>query len=330
MQKKWILSSVAILSVVGMGTQVDATCSQSVYGESPTYSTMDFGRTISGIIKSATESIRDGEHGAELIAKQEENNEKAGSGSGSGGGGGSSDNEEAKEKESEVPGESEFLGSAYNFVRLEILGKEGNIGYEPIKRAVGSASAGSVRQNIYQAVIDNFFVDMNKSNQRTTEYQNQILNQRQAYVEESTNRHITFAYKVKGFIQNDLQAIPTAALSCGCELASLVINAHTLEEMVKAELVDLAMQIELMEADAIQLMMEYQSPILLGETKEATYGSASSGNTNNNGSGTGDSGNSSGNGTSSNENSNNSSGNESGGGSEGNNSSGNGTEGGAQ
>ena len=224
----------------------------------------------------------DGEHGAKLIAKQEEDNERAGSGSGSGGGGSSND-EQAQETETETPGASEFLGSAYAYIKTEILGKEGNIGYAPLKRAVGSASAGSVRQNIYQAILDNFFVDMTKSNQRTTAYQMQIMNQRQEYVEEATARHMTAAYKVRGFIQNDLAAIPAAALSAGNELASLAINAHTLEEMVKAELVDLAMQIELMEADAIQLLMEYQSPILMAETKEETYASFSAENPDNSG-----------------------------------------------
>ena len=293
MRKKIIGLAIFSSILMGYSSQVDADCVLAQYLRmgTPTPITMDWGRGINGITVGIINAIMDGESGAKLIAKQEEDNEKAGSGSGSGGGGGSNDNEKAEEKESEKPGESEFLGSAYTYVRAEVLGKEGNIGYAPLKRAVASASAGSVRQNIYQAVIDNFFVDMTKANQTTTEYQTQIANQRQEYVEESTKRHMTHAYKVKGFIQNDLQAIPTAALSCGCELASLAINAHTLEEMVKAELVDLSMQIELMEADAIQLLMEYQSPILLAETKEQTYGSGSgnSNNSGNNGSNSGDS-----------------------------------------
>ena len=329
MQKKWILSSLALLSIVAMGTsQVDASCDWLATAEGKaTWVTNDVGRTVFVLVKSGLGLVHDGENAAELIAKQEEDNEKAGGGSSGGGGGGDSEDKEAEEKESETPGASEFLGSAYSYVKSEILGKEGNIGYTPLKQAVSSASAGSVRQNVYQAILDNFFVDMTKENQRTPEYQRQIENQRQNYVEESTKRHMTFAYKVKGFIQNDLLAIPSAALSCGCELASLAINAHTLEEMVKSELVDLSMQIEMMEADAIQLLMEFQSPILMAETKELTYASAgggTGGNSNNSsgdgtGGGSGDNNNSSCNGTG-----------EDTGDNTGNNSSNNGTEGGVQ
>ena len=280
MRNKIIVLGIFSSLLMGYSLQVDADCVNAAFLRigTPTPITMDWGRGINGITTAIINSIGDGESGAKLIAKQEEDNEKAGSGSGSGGGGSSGDGE-ATETESEAPGASEFLGSAYSYVKSEILSKEGDIGYVPLKRAVASASAGSVRQNIYQAVIDNFFVDMTKANQKTAEYQTQISNQRQEYVEESTKRHMTHAYKVRGFIQNDLQAVPSAALSAGSELASLAINGHTLEEMVKMELVDLAMQIELMEADAIQLLMEYQSPILLAATKEQTYGT-SGGNSN--------------------------------------------------
>ena len=265
MQKKWILSGVAVLALLGMKTEVQATCSQAVFG-GPTTATMDIGRAISGIVKSATALIGDGESKAQLIAEEEENNERAGSGGG--GGGGKNAEEDATETKTDTPGASEFSGSAYSYIQSAILSKEGNIGYTPLKRAVASADAGAVRQNIHQAVVDNFFVDLTKEEQKKSDYQEKIKKQRQAYVEEATKRHITSAYKVKGFIQNDLASVPSAALSGGSELSSIAIDAHTLEQMVKMELVDLALQIEMMEADAIQFLM-HQSPILMAETKSS-------------------------------------------------------------
>ena len=77
------------------------------------------------------------------------------------------------------------------------------------------------------------------------------------------------AYKVKGYIQNDLSAITSAAVSGDGELGSIAVDAQTLEQMVKMELVDLALQIEMMEADAIQFLM-HQPIELMSETKNAS------------------------------------------------------------
>ena len=162
---------------------------------------------------------------------------------------------------------SEFPGSAFNYVNTNLLAKEGNVGYKPLKRALASASeTNTLRQNIRKAVLDEFFADTTKSEQATTEYQEKIRGQRNAYVQEAASRHVTMGYRVKGHIQNDLAVISSASLSGDGELGAIAVDSHTLEQMVKMELVDLALQMEMMEADAIQFLM-HQPVVLMSETK---------------------------------------------------------------
>ena len=73
-------------------------------------------------------------------------------------------------------------------------------------------------------------------------------------------------HQVKGYIQNDLSVISSVELTGDGELGAIAVDAHTLEQMVKIALVDLALQIEMMEADAIQFMI-HQPVILMSETK---------------------------------------------------------------
>ena len=223
------------------------------------YGMADHFRSIAGLVASVIGLTGDGEAKAQLIAKQEENNQKA---SGGGGSSGSTNTSSGKLNTNlGSAGASEFSGSAFDYVNAYVLAKEGGITYEPLKNALASSD----REKIRTAVLA-LFADPEKSEQTTTEYKNQVAANRNEYAKEAANRHITLAYRVKGHIQNDLSAITSAAVSGDGELGSIAVDAHTLEQMVKMELVDLALQIEMMEAEAIQFLM-HQPVELMSKTK---------------------------------------------------------------
>ena len=225
----------------------------------------DMGRTVTGVITSILNLCGEGESKAQLIATQEQNNKNACGG----GGGAGSTNTSAGSMNLGSAGVSEFSGSAFDYVNTNILSKEngfGNIAYEPLKEALASAD----RQKIRDAVKDNFFADPTKPEESTTEYKNKVQMERNAYVQEASARHVTLGYRVKGHIQNDLTVISSVPVTGDGELGAIAVDAHTLEQMVKMELVDLALQIEMMEADAIQFLM--QQPVELMRETKATKG----------------------------------------------------------
>ena len=233
-------------------------------------STTDPVRMISGFITSVIALCADGEAKAQLIATQEENDQNT---SGASGSAASTDTSQGLfEQVLGSAGGSEFSGSAFDYVNTALLAKEGNVGYAPLKAALSSASdAKMVRQNIRTKILEEFFADPTKSEQTSTDYQEKIRAQRNSYVQEAARRHVTLGYRVKGYIQNDLSAIATVPLAGDGELGAIAVDAHTLEQMVKMELVDLALQIEMMEADAIQFMI-HQPVELMRETKPTKKG----------------------------------------------------------
>ncbi len=215
------------------------------------YVTTDSVRSITGLIAGIISLTGDGESKAQLIATQEEDNQKA---CGAGGSAATTNTTTEQLNPGSVAG-SEFSGSAFDYVNAEILANEGNVGYSPLKTALASAKNNeTVRANIRTAVKTEFFADPTKSEQKTTEYKNKIRAQRNKYTQEAAGRHISLGYRVKGYIQNDLESISSAAVSGDGELGSIAVDAHTLEQMVKMALVDLALQIEMMEADAIHFL----------------------------------------------------------------------------
>ena len=224
----------------------------------------DVGRSAVGFIQGIVNLCGDGEAKYKLIAKQEENNQKA---SGAGGSAASTDTSLGQLDTKGTAGTSEFPGSAFDYVNANVLAKQGGVGYTPIKTALTSAqNTETLRSNIRAAVIKEFFADPKKSEQTTTEYKNKIDQNRSQYIQDAANRHVTLGYRVKGHIQNDLAAISSAAVSGDGELGSIAVDAHTLEQMVKMELVDLALQIEMMEADAVQFL-QGQPIELMDKTK---------------------------------------------------------------
>ena len=224
-------------------------------------------RIIEYFIAGIMELTGDGDWKAKLIAKQEENNQNA---NGGGGSAGSTDTSDALDSTvdssttTETDGTAatnQFTGSAFDHVYSYVFTKNGNVGYEPVK----SALSGN-RQSIRNKVLEIFYADPLKDEQKTTEYQKKIHDQRVEYITEAAKRHMWLAYHVKGYIQNDLQAIASAPLTGDGEIGLISVDSHTLEQAIKMELVEMAMQIELMEADAIHFMMR-QPITLLSETK---------------------------------------------------------------
>ena len=232
------------------------------------YWTTDPGRAIPGLIAGIIALTGDGESKAQLIATQEENNQNTSGSSGSADGTDTSSGDMTDTLGS--AGSSEFSGSAFDYVNANLLTKEGNVGYKPLKTALASSSeTNTLRSNIRKAVLDEFFADTTKEDQKTTEYQEKIRKQRNSYFQEAAGRHVTLGYRVKGHIQNDLSVISSVALSGDGELGAIAVDSHTLEQMVKMELVDLALQLEMMEADAIQFLI-HQPVVLMSETKPSS------------------------------------------------------------
>lgn len=266
MKKTFVLSGLFVGVLLGVthsyATPVIPGCNSDLNGNpggGPVGMTQDFGRTVTGLIESIVGLCGEGESKAQLIATQEQNNKNTSGSSGS------ADQTDTSQGQISLgsAGASEFSGSAFDYINTTLLSTGiGNVGYEPLKKVLSSAD----RQGIRDAVKDNFFADPTKPEESTTEYKNKIRAERSAYVQEASSRHVTLGYRVKGHIQSDLAVISSVPVTGDGELGAIAVDAHTLEQMVKMELVDLALQIEMMEADAIHFLM--QQPVeLMRETK---------------------------------------------------------------
>ena len=124
----------------------------------------DFGRSVTGLIVSIVNLCGEGESKAQLIAKQEENDQNASGSSGSA----SSTDTSSGQLDLGTAGESEFSGSAFDYVNANILAKEGNVDYDSLKTALASANdEATVRTNI-QTAVKKFFADPSQSDQNTS------------------------------------------------------------------------------------------------------------------------------------------------------------------
>ena len=240
---------------------------QCLYEIGMPYWVTDWGRSIVGIITGVMELSNDGEDKAQIIATQEETNKNA---CGSSGSADSTDTSSGTMNLGSA-GASGFSGSAFDYINTTLLSTGiGNVGYQPLKNALSAAKGdATLRADIREAVLKNFFADPTKSEESTSEYKNAIKDARNAYVQEASARHVNLGYRIKGHIQNDLSVISSLPVTGDGELGAIAVDAHTLEQMVKMELVDLALQIEMMEADAIRFLI--QQPVeIMSETKPGT------------------------------------------------------------
>ena len=267
MKKKILLCGIVLVAGLSFCQQLKATCAPDgivrannmanpIPSPGVLARTLDVGRVVTNIVQSVIALCGDGEAKAQLIATQEENNQNA-----SGEGGTTTTTNTSLGSLTEnigSAGDSEFSGSAFEYVDTVLLSKGGNVGYAPIKGVLGAD-----RDAITSKIKQEFFATKGKS----TDYQNKIRKKRSEYVQEAAGRHVSLGYQVKGYIQNDLSVISSVELTGDGELGAIAVDAHTLEQMVKIGLVDLALQIEMMEADAIQFLM-HQPVTLMSETKK--------------------------------------------------------------
>ena len=281
--KKLLLSSIVcgclFVSSIGTASPVPV----NYISAEGSWKTADLGRSIMGIVEGIMKLCGEGESKAQLIATQEEVNKNACGGGGSSGTTDTSQGVLGTEGSSAIEsllgtgsaGESEFSGLAFDYTNENLLQNNGNVGYSGLKSVMSlSGDSDGARGNIKQKILEEFFADPTKSEESTREYQEKVLNKRKEYVREASRRHITLAYRVKENIQGDLAAITSAGVSGDGDLGSIAVDSHTLEQMIKVALVDLAIQIEMMEADAIQFLI-HQPVVLMSETKPSATNSNS-------------------------------------------------------
>ncbi len=267
--KKTILSLMIALGIAGVSNWAEATpvlptCVRPSPIEGLFKVTNDYGRSIESFIAGLIALTGDGESKAQLIATQEGNNINAC--------GGTALCEEAK-KENELKkklgaaGDNDFEGSAFAYVLENVLKQNALVGYAPLQRALSSSkNEKSVRTSVETAVKNTFFV---RGESPTSAELQEARSHRQEYIKEASNRHISLAYEIKNRMDNDLSAILEAGIIGDGELGALAIDSYTLEQAIYMELVDLVVQIEMMEADAIQFMV-HQPLVLMTKTKPST------------------------------------------------------------
>ena len=263
--KKTVVSLIMALGLIGVIRSGKADTTVPLCIRTPEtfdwVKTADAGRSVNGLIVQLLSLTGDGESKAQLIATQEGNNINAC--------GGTAVCEEAQ-KENELKKklgaaeDSEFEGSAVAYVLAKVLKQDSIVGYAPLKKALNaSKNATSVRGGVKSAVEKTFFVRAEKP---TAADLDTARKHRQEYIQEAATRHVSLAYNVKNHIVNDLEIISEAPIIGDGELGALAIDSYTLEQAIYMELVDLTLQIEMMEADAVQFMA-HQPLILMGRTK---------------------------------------------------------------
>ncbi len=222
--------------------------------ETPT-SSVDLGRAIEGIILGIINLSGDGESKALLIAKQEEINEKAD-------GTYNSSPNNASSVYGQAAGTA-FTNGAYAYVNANVWNKDLYV-YDKLAKALGN---NPTLAQTRQAVIDTFYADgINDADKRETTYKETIRQQRQDYARLVTKHHLDLSYNLQQAIQGDLTAAGKAPVASDNEVGAIAIDAQTLDEMIKTTLVDLTIQIEMMEADALAFMV-HQPVEMLAETK---------------------------------------------------------------
>ena len=127
------------------------------------------------------------------------------------------------------------------------------------------------------AIVDTFFADKGDEG-NTEEYKAKISQQRHEYAEEVTKYHTKLGYTVQQNVIADLKKASNAPVATDNEVSAIAIDGQTLDEMIKVTVADLALQIEMMEADAIAFLMQQPIEILpeqrpaVGDVDDTTGG----------------------------------------------------------
>lgn len=216
-------------------------------------STVDIGRSITGIVAGIINLSGDGESKAQLIAKQENVNVTADGSYNSGANAAAATYARAAA--------TAFKDGAYAYINQNVWNQKTPYVYDKLAQALGE---NSTLEATRQAVIDTFYAD--GENRSNTSYKEGIFQQRQAYAQKVVDFHIQLSQEIQKAIQGDLTAAGQAPVSSDNEVGAMAIDAQTLDEMIKTTLVDLTLQIEMMEADALTFML-HQPVEMLSETK---------------------------------------------------------------
>jgi len=263
-----------LFSTVAAVLCVSMLYSQSVnaYGVDPTHikSTgplwaIDLGRAITNMIKGILEMTGDGGYKAQLIAVQEGTNANA-----DGTPGDEPTNNTAKANAASVAA-SQLKNDAYSYIKAEILDQTDLSKYsvfqknlaDPKNEGHSEETCSSLNWTTDQAkktcmaVVNTFFADLGEDNNEL--YKGLILAQRNVYVNQIAKRHLELGYTAQQKVITDLQAAAVAPVSSGNEVGAIAIDGQTLDEMLKITVADLALQVEMMEADAMAFLM--QQPI---------------------------------------------------------------------
>ena len=246
---------------------------------------VDFGRSIVNIVKGIMEMTGDGEERAQVIAVQEGSNANAGATSAQ-----AVQEETMPTTKNDVNAETAFKADAYTYVKGELLDKYGAgfiSQYEDLQKNLTQRKANSTAEaicgtgqnglgytageegvgavDVCRAVVDTFFA----SGQNVTQQEiSDLLAQRQAYVDLVGKNHVTIGTTVQQKLITDLQAASEAPLSVGNEVGAIAVDGQTLDEMIKLTVADLALQVEMMEADAMEFML--QQPVQIMSEQKPT------------------------------------------------------------
>ncbi len=232
---------------------------------------VDIGRSITGIIQGVLTLCGDGDAKAELIAVQEQINENAD---------GSAGWENVNEVSGSTTGtvaDTALQSGLYGYVKSEIMDQTDLSKYGELQKNLQSpANVGNSQQTCESlnwnsdrakqtcmAVVNTFFADKGADN--TQAYVEQIQKQRQEYANLIASRMVQLGYTAQQKVVSDLQAASLAPVSSDNEVGSIAIDAQTLDEMLKITVADLALQVEMMEADAMTFLMQQPVEIMPGK-----------------------------------------------------------------
>lgn len=268
MRSKLLFSVAGILGILLISSSVQATwvLPTDIKPTGPRFS-IDLGRSLEGIVEGVINLCSDGDAKAELIATQENVNKNADGTAGW-----------TPNPASQAAGKAEatkLKNGVYGYVHDEILTQTDLTKYADLQKEIISPKAeGNARatceslkftsdntKNICIAVVDTFFADKGQEG-NTEEYKGQRLLNRRNYIQSIAKRHATLGYNVQQKVMDDLKAAAEAPVKSDNEIGAIAIDGQTLDEMLKITVADIALQIEMMEADAVDFLLQQPVEIM--------------------------------------------------------------------
>lgn len=226
---------------------------------------MDIGRSVTGILQGILTMTQDGEVKADLIAVQTNINTNAD---------GTGDwelNPNAKGSVTQTP----LQNGAYDYIKTQLLDKTDLSSYKTLQTALSNSeyqghslatceTLGWQTDNAKQtcaAIVNTFFTPFDDTDTNKVKAQKQ----RQEYANQVSPRFIRLAYETQQKLIKDLEAASSAPVASENEVGSIANDGQTLDEMIKITVADLALQVEMMEADAMAFLLQQPVGIMPSE-----------------------------------------------------------------